>query len=72
VLRTHKESFEELKKELQNVITTMLKTQGDTLATIDGQKFVDALADYDFDMNGGDSSQQSPGSGSGSGSGSTS
>jgi hypothetical protein len=72
VLRTHKESFEELKKELQNVITTMLKTQGDTLVTIDGQKFVDALADYDFDMNGGDSSQQSPGSGSGSGSGSTS
>ncbi|MGW5352700.1 type VII secretion system-associated protein [Streptomyces sp. NPDC004031] len=64
VLRTHKESFEELKKELQKVITTMLKTQGDTLATLDGQKFVDALSGYDFDMNGGDSTGQPP-SGSG-------
>jgi hypothetical protein len=68
VLRTHKESFEELKKELQNVIDTMKKTQGETLATLDGQVFVDDLADYDYDMNGGDG-QQPPGSkGSGSGS----
>jgi hypothetical protein len=63
VLNHHHEAFTDLKRELTNVITTMLKTQGESLSSVDGQKFLTAIKDYDFDMN--------SGSGSGSGSGST-
>lgn len=60
VLKTHKESFDDLKTELQDVITTMLKTQGESLASIDGQKFLTAIKNYDFDMSGGSSTTQQP------------
>ncbi|WP_329133373.1 type VII secretion system-associated protein [Streptomyces sp. NBC_01476] len=58
VFNKHKSAMDDLKRELENVITTMLKTQGDSLATVDGQKFLTAIKDYDFDLSG--SSQQGP------------
>jgi hypothetical protein len=52
VFNKHKTAFTDLKRELETVITTMLKTQGDSLATVDGQKFLTAIGNYDFDLSG--------------------
>ncbi|MYS21404.1 hypothetical protein GA0115240_13002 [Streptomyces sp. DvalAA-14] len=58
VLNKHNTAMNDLKRELETVITTMLKTQGDSLADIDGQKFLTAIKDYDSTLSGG--SQQGP------------
>jgi hypothetical protein len=62
VFNKHKSAFDDLKRELHTVITTMHKTQGDSLATVDGQKFLTAIGDYDYDLSGtaGGGGQQPP------------
>ncbi|MBV2354907.1 type VII secretion system-associated protein [Streptomyces sp. J2-1] len=62
VLNHHHEAFTDLRRELGNVITTMLKTQGESLSGIDGQKFLTAIKDYDFEMNGGSGTGSGPAS----------
>ncbi|MET8829519.1 type VII secretion system-associated protein [Streptomyces sp. NPDC004610] len=53
VLLKHESAIRDLQFELENVIKTMLKTQGDSLASIDGQKFLSAINDYTSEMDGG-------------------
>jgi hypothetical protein len=60
VLNKHQTAFADLKLELENVITTMLKTQGDNLTKVDGQKFLTAIAGYNGDISGGSSSTTTP------------
>lgn len=63
VLNRHSTAIDDLERNLRNVITTMLKTQGDNLAAVDGQKFLTAIADYSGDMGGGKSDTIPPPSG---------
>ncbi|MFD8810917.1 type VII secretion system-associated protein [Streptomyces sp. NPDC059627] len=56
VLNSHQSGFQDLRTELENVITTMLKTQGDNLADVDAQKFLSAIDGYVSDMGGGSTS----------------
>ncbi|MER7183287.1 type VII secretion system-associated protein [Streptomyces hyaluromycini] len=56
VLNNHQSGFQDLRTELENVITTMLKTQGDNLADVDAQKFLSAIDGYVSDMGGGSNS----------------
>jgi hypothetical protein len=53
VLNKHQTAFADLKIELNDVITTMLQTQDDSLTSIDGQKFLSAIDGYDGDIGGG-------------------
>jgi Mg-chelatase subunit ChlI len=57
VFNKHATAFDDLERNLNNVITTMLKTQGENLSAVDGQKFLTAIGDYDGDMGGSSSSQ---------------
>lgn len=57
VLNKHSTAVDDLERNLQNVITTMLKTQGQNLAEVDGQKFLTAIGDYSGDLGGGQGSQ---------------
>ncbi|MFJ5266790.1 type VII secretion system-associated protein [Streptomyces sp. NPDC088387] len=52
VLNKHVSAFQDLELELRNVITTMLNTQNTSLTDIDGQKFLSAIDDYMFDLDG--------------------
>lgn len=52
VLNRHSTAFVDLDRNLRDVITTMLKTQGKSLQDVDGQKFLTAIKDYDGDMYG--------------------
>ncbi|MER5699808.1 type VII secretion system-associated protein [Streptomyces mirabilis] len=52
VLNKHETAFQDIKSELDNVITTMLKTRGDNLAKVDSQKFLTAISGYDSDIGG--------------------
>ncbi|MFE6894443.1 type VII secretion system-associated protein [Streptomyces sp. NPDC057694] len=52
VFNRHSTAFADLDRNLRSVITTMLKTQGDSLADVDGQKFLSAIVDYNGDMYG--------------------
>ncbi|MFG2631466.1 type VII secretion system-associated protein [Streptomyces sp. NPDC048473] len=60
VLNRHSTAIDDLERNLRDVITTMLKTQSDNLADVDGQKFLTAIADYSGDMAGGSSSANPP------------
>ncbi|MEU3186702.1 type VII secretion system-associated protein [Streptomyces sp. NPDC006923] len=60
VLNRHSTAIDDLERNLRNVVTTMLKTQGDNLAAVDGQKFLTAIADYNGDMGGGKSNTIPP------------
>ncbi|MEV5493482.1 type VII secretion system-associated protein [Streptomyces bobili] len=59
VLNRHAVALDDLERNLRNVITTMLKTQGSNLEQVDGEKFLTAIGPYDTDMSGG-TSQQKP------------
>jgi hypothetical protein len=52
VLNRHAVALDDLERNLQNVITTMLKTQGSNLEQVDGEKFLTAIGTYDGDMSG--------------------
>ncbi|MFM9498994.1 type VII secretion system-associated protein [Streptomyces galilaeus] len=52
VLNRHAAALDDLERNLQNVITTMLKTQGSNLEQVDGEKFLTAIGDYDSDLAG--------------------
>ncbi|WP_318219074.1 type VII secretion system-associated protein [Streptomyces sp. SCL15-6] len=61
VLNRHAVALDDLERNLRNVITTMLKTQGSNLEQVDGEKFLTAIGPYDTDMSGdtsGGASQQ--------------
>ncbi|HEY5834687.1 type VII secretion system-associated protein [Streptomyces sp.] len=60
VLNKHQTAFSDLKRELEEVIRTMLKTQGDSLAEVEGQKFLTAIGDYNTDIGGSSSSTTRP------------
>lgn len=64
VLGRHVVAFADLHRNLGEVITTMLKTQGDNLSTVDSQKFLTAISSYDRDMSG---TTTPPGGGAGPG-----
>lgn len=64
VLNKHSTAIDDLERNLQDVIVTMLKTQGDNLVDIDGQKFLTAIGDYSGDMGGSDSGKIPPPTGS--------
>ncbi|MFF8593836.1 type VII secretion system-associated protein [Streptomyces sp. NPDC015220] len=53
VLNHHLTAFRDLRRELDDVVDTMLKTQGETLEQVEGEKFLSAIKGYDADMSGG-------------------
>ncbi|WP_331728264.1 type VII secretion system-associated protein [Streptomyces sp. NBC_01176] len=59
VLNRHLTAFRDLRRQLDDVVDTMLKTQGETLQQVDGQKFLSAIRGYDADMSGGTYSSSS-------------
>jgi hypothetical protein len=52
VLNRHSSAFDDLKANLLEVIKTMLKTQGESLEQVEGQKFLTAIREYDGTMTG--------------------
>ncbi|GGS69715.1 type VII secretion system-associated protein [Streptomyces griseoviridis] len=52
VLNRHSTAFDQLKGNLLEVIDSMLKTQGETLQQVEGQKFLTAIREYDGAMTG--------------------
>ncbi|SFF47488.1 hypothetical protein SAMN05216251_115122 [Actinacidiphila alni] len=53
VLNKHAAAFTDLKANLNDVIKTMLDTQDQSLTSVDGQKFLSAVEEYEADLGGG-------------------
>jgi len=52
IFKSHKVLFEDIESALEETITTLLKTQGDSLTSIDGEKLMDIFDTVDDDMSG--------------------
>jgi len=55
ILTDHKTLFDDIDDALDETITKLLKTQGDSLDSIDGEKLLDIFDTVDGDMGGSDS-----------------
>ncbi|MFG2956508.1 type VII secretion system-associated protein [Streptomyces sp. NPDC048291] len=55
ILKGQKTLFDDIDDALDETITTLLKTQGDSLTSIDGEKLLDIFDTVDGDMSGTDS-----------------
>ncbi|MFG2372890.1 type VII secretion system-associated protein [Streptomyces sp. NPDC048504] len=55
ILTGQKTLFDDIDDALDETITTLLKTQGDSLTSIDGEKLLDIFDTVDGDMSGSDS-----------------
>jgi len=55
ILTGQKTLFDDIDSAIEETITTLLKTQGDSLASIDGEKLMDIFGTVDSDMSGTDS-----------------
>ncbi|MEU9246435.1 type VII secretion system-associated protein [Streptomyces sp. NPDC048385] len=55
ILTGQKTLFDDIDDALEETITTLLKTQGDSLESIDGEKLLDIFDTVDGDMSGTDS-----------------
>ncbi|MBK3571722.1 MULTISPECIES: type VII secretion system-associated protein [unclassified Streptomyces] len=55
ILTDHKTLFDDIDDALDETITKLLKTQGDSLDSIDGEKLLDIFDTVDGDMSGSDS-----------------
>ncbi|MFI6408972.1 type VII secretion system-associated protein [Streptomyces sp. NPDC050548] len=55
ILTDQKTLFDDIDSALDETITKLLKTQGDSLDSIDGEKLLDIFDTVDGDMGGGDS-----------------
>lgn len=55
ILTDQKTLFDDIDSALDETITTLLKTQGDSLDSIDGEKLLDIFDTVDGDMSGSDS-----------------
>ncbi|GAA2339922.1 type VII secretion system-associated protein [Streptomyces kunmingensis] len=52
VLNKHVTAFDDLERNLNEVLSSMKKAQEENLAAVDGQKFLTAIGDYTGDMGG--------------------
>ncbi|MYW12518.1 type VII secretion system-associated protein [Streptomyces sp. SID2563] len=52
IFKSQKVLFDDIESALEETITTLLKTQGDTLASIEGEKLMDIFDTVDDDMSG--------------------
>jgi len=66
VFEQHVNLFGDIDRDMKQTIRTMLNTQGSTLQSIDGEKFLDLFSDVDEGMSENPGSDDTTGSGSGS------
>ncbi|MFE6765634.1 type VII secretion system-associated protein [Streptomyces sp. NPDC057689] len=52
IFKSQKVLFDDIESALEETITTLMKTQGDTLASIEGEKLMDIFDTVDDDMSG--------------------
>ncbi|NED14436.1 type VII secretion system-associated protein [Streptomyces sp. SID9124] len=52
IFKSQKVLFDDIESALEETITTLLKTQGDSLTSIDGEKLMDIFDTVDDDMSG--------------------